>query len=66
MKRVLGLLLALVVMVAMSSAPSFSQPQDTQKKEKKATKGDKKAAKGDKKAEKGDKKKGEKKKTETK
>jgi hypothetical protein len=64
MKRVMGLLLALAVMVVMSSAPSFSQPQDTQKKEKKAEKGDKKAAKGDKKA--GDKKKGEKKKAETK
>ena len=66
MKRVLGLLLALVVMVGMSTVPGFGQPQDTQKKEKKAEKGEKKAAKGDKKGEKGEKKKGEKKKAETK
>jgi len=64
MKRVMGLLLALAVMVVMSSAPSFSQPQE--KKEKKAAKADKKAAKGEKKAAKGEKKKGEKKKGETK
>ena len=54
MKRVLGLLLALAVMVGMTSVPSFSQPQE--KKEQKAGKGEKK--KGEK-AEKGEKKKGE-------
>ncbi len=62
MKRVMGLLLALAVMVVMSSAPSFSQPQE--KKEKKAEKAEKKGAKAEKKGEKGEKKKGEKKKAE--
>jgi len=65
MKRVLGLLLALAVMVGMSSMPGFSHPQE--KKEKKAEKaekkGEKKGAKAEKKAEKGEKKKGEKKKS---
>jgi hypothetical protein len=59
MKRVLGLLLALAVMVSLSSVPSFSQPQEKTEKgeKKKAEKGDKK---GEKKGKKGDKK-GEKK-----
>jgi hypothetical protein len=60
MKRVLGLLLALAVMVSLSSVPSFSQPQETKTEKgekKKAEKGDKK---GEKKGKKGDKK-GEKK-----
>ena len=45
MKRVLGLLLALAVMVGMSNVPSFSQPQE--KKEKKAQKAEKKGEKKD-------------------
>jgi hypothetical protein len=51
MKRLLGLLLALTVMVSMTTVPSFGQDKKTEKTEKK---GDKKAA--DKKADKGDKK----------
>jgi hypothetical protein len=56
MKRVLGLLLALCVMFALTSVPSFSQPQD-----KKEEKGEKKKGEGKKgeKGEKGEKKKGE-------
>ncbi len=53
MKRVLGLLLALTVMIGMSSIPSFSQPQEKKTEGKKD--GKKKAEKG----EKGEKKKGE-------
>jgi hypothetical protein len=53
MKRVLGLLLALTVMVGMSTVPSFGQNTD-KKAEKTEKKGDKKGA--DKKADKGDKK----------
>jgi hypothetical protein len=49
MKRVLGLLLALTVMVSMSTMPSFGQNAD-KKTEKTEKKGDKKAA--DKKADK--------------
>jgi len=52
MKRLLGLLLALTVMVGMSSVPSFGQ--NDKKSEKAEKKADKKAA--DKKADKGDKK----------
>ena len=51
MKRVLGLLLAFVVMVGMSSVPSFSQPQE----KKKAEKTEKKGAKTEKKAKKAEK-----------
>ena len=55
MKRVLGLLLALCVMFALTSVPSFSQPQDQgdKKTEKKKGEGKKKDEKG------GEKKKGE-------
>ncbi len=50
MKRVLGLLLALTVMVGMSTMPSFGQtPTPDKKTEKTEKKGDKK---GDKKADK--------------
>ena len=58
MKRVLGLLLALCVMFALTSVPTFSQPQD---KKEKGEKGEKKKGEGKKgeKGEKGEKKKGE-------
>ena len=58
MKRVLGILLALTLVIGLSAAPSFSSPQPQDKKEEK---GEKKKGEG----KKGEgKKKGEKKKDE--
>ena len=62
MRKVLGLLLALTVMVSMT-VPTFGQQQDDKKTEKTETakkgdkKGDKKGKKGDKKGDKKDEKK---------
>jgi hypothetical protein len=54
MKRVLGILLALTLVVGLSAVPSFSSPQPRQdEKKEKGEKGEKK------KGEKGEKKKGE-------
>ena len=58
MKRVFGLLLALCVMFVLTSAPTFSAPQDKkeEKGEKKGEKGEKKKGEGKKKGEKKDEK----------